>query len=840
MAQHEHHIHQMTPAPVTTPKPKSEQVKKAKRKTNSQFSRKVSAMRGREQVINLVIAYKTVNYGGKPRRAIAINNQIPGPTLHFKEGDHVTINVYNQLDKGTSLHWHGILVPWQMDGVENVSQKAIPPGGVFHYRFTLYQAGTYWYHAHADVQEQEGVYGAFLVESLDKTPYHYTKDYVIVLSDWSNSPAEQVFSNLKKEGDYYSPLFPLQPSLSKFIHDYHKADSIERKKLIDDYKMMQQMRMSIYDLSDVAYDAYLLNGKTKNFPWSAPVKVGDVVRLRFIGAAGSTIYQVKIPNAQMEMVHIQGNDVRPYAVENFSIAPGETEDILVKIEKDRPYIIYAESIDTRGVAIGALLTKPGQNINYQQIAPFPEPKPVTRDMMAHMGMQMHSQAPSNMQMHAHHKTRKIKQESTESKKNAMAMNHTMEMPTEPSIVGDTIEPFYPDSAVMTHGTKYQNLIAAVPTNDPDKPVDGIIKMELFGYMDRFIWMINGLPEYKAKPILIEPGKRYRIIFTNNSMMRHPMHIHGHWFILRNGNNAHDPLLHTIEVPPGATAVADFDSDASGQWFFHCHHIYHMMAGMARVFQYETIIDVIQGRRNPEKEISTGNYINRPIIRVDEQVPIDDSLVLHPQGHHAGFYFASFLDIGTDLFSNTQRLTYKGLYGPDYNKIELFTNDAELSNGSIENADIDIFYWHLISQFWAVKGGVNYFYRPATEPYWQPGVGIEGLMPYFIALDARGYLYNGSAKLDLEISRDTQLTNNFFLKLGVRPIIASKTVKQAAIGNGLNQMRYVITPYYRLTPGVNINLEFEHEKAFGAYKTLLRNLNQATTENTLTIGFSFVI
>ncbi|WP_232048541.1 amino acid permease [Legionella adelaidensis] len=366
------------------------------------------------------------------------------------------------------------------------------------------------------------------------------------------------------------------------------------------------------------------------------------------------------------------------------------------------------------------------------------------------------------------------------------------------------------------------------------------KMELFGYMDRFIWMINGLPEYKAKPILIEPGKRYRIIFTNNSMMRHPMHIHGHWFILRNGNNAHDPLLHTIEVPPGATAVADFDSDASGQWFFHCHHIYHMMAGMARVFQYETIIDVIQGRRNPEKEISTGNYINRPIIRVDEQVPIDDSLVLHPQGHHAGFYFASFLDIGTDLFSNTQRLTYKGLYGPDYNKIELFTNDAELSNGSIENADIDIFYWHLISQFWAVKGGVNYFYRPATEPYWQPGVGIEGLMPYFIALDARGYLYNGSAKLDLEISRDTQLTNNFFLKLGVRPIIASKTVKQAAIGNGLNQMRYVITPYYRLTPGVNINLEFEHEKAFGAYKTLLRNLNQATTENTLTIGFSFVI
>lgn len=830
LAQHEHHTTSTAAASLIKSQSKIQQRAK-KQRSNSKI---IPATFGKEHVINLVVSYKTVNYAGKYRRAIAVNNQIPAPTLHFKEGDRVIINVYNRLDKGTSIHWHGVLVPWQMDGVENVNQKTIPPGGVFHYRFTLYQAGTYWYHAHADAQEQDGLYGAFLIDPPTKPHYHYTKDYVVVLSDWSNLGGDQVFANLKKDGDYFSPRFPLQPSLMKFIHDYRKADTTERKKLIGDYKMMQQMRMSIYDLSDVAYDAYLLNGQSKTCPWRAPVKVGDVVRLRFIGAAGSTIYRVKIPGAKMSMVHVQGNDVRPYSMDDFSIAPGETEDILVNIEKNKPYIIYAESIDTRGVAVGALVTNPNQTVDYQQITPFPEPKPVTRDMMANMNhgsMKM----PTN---HSSHTASFKKMKKADEMKNHMSMDHTMEMPTEPTIVGDKITSMnHSDSKTKTIGTKYQDLTAAVMTNDPNKPVDGVVKMELFGYMDRFIWMINGLPEYKAKPILIEPGKRYRIIFTNNSMMRHPMHIHGHWFILRNGHGAYDPLLHTIEVPPGATAVADIDSDASGQWFFHCHHLYHMMAGMARVFQYETIIEVVRGTMKPEHEISKGKYVNRPIVRVDEQIPIDVSLISHPEGHHAGFYFASFVDIGADPFSNAQRLTYKGLYGPDYNKLELFTNDAELSEGEVDNADIDIFYWRLISQFWAVKRGVNYFYRPATSPYWQPGIGIEGIMPYFIATDLRSYYYSGSAKLDLELSRDTQLTNNFFLKLGICSILATKTVARAAIGNGLNQMRYIVRPYYRFMPGLNLIAEFEHEEAYGTFKTILRNLGQHTSENTLTFGIS---
>jgi CopA family copper-resistance protein len=951
LAQHAQHT--MSSSTMTTSQKfesKAPKTKKQVPKKQQLMSKSRTIKQGPERVINLVVGYKMVNYAGKLRRAIAVNDQIPAPTLHFKEGERVTINVYNQLDKGTSIHWHGLLVPWQMDGVENVSQKAIPPGSVFHYRFTLYQEGTYWYHAHADAQEQEGLYGAFLIDPPTPPKYRYTKDYVVVLSDWSNTKADQVYANLKKDGEYFSPRFPLQPSLSKFIHDYRKADASEGKKLIADYKMMEQMRMSIYDISDVAYDAYLLNGQPKSHPWTAPVQVGDVVRLRFIGAGGSTIYRVKIPGKKMTMVHVQGNDVRPYRIEDFSIAPGETYDVLVTIQQKEPYIIYAESIDTLGKAYGALVTESQQAIPYNQVTPFPEPLPVTREMMANMMMTMnhgsmlmngnskvmrnqeqsgemkpgmsksfhamnsmnnkssssqhntkvmstmknnhsgHSLQPmkskSGMPMSqdmdragmkhdamgsmAEHRKQKNHSSSsmamnsesahsmksmpgnenqslnsghsmTTNKKNmseGMSMGSSMSMPIEPSIIGDTIVPMDKSTSATTLGTKYQDLTAAVVTNDPNKPVDGVIRMELFGYMDRFIWMINGLPEYKAKPILIEPGKRYRIIFTNNSMMRHPMHIHGHWFILRNGHGSYDPLLHTIEVAPGATAVADFDTDASGQWFFHCHHLFHMMAGMARSFQYETIIEVEKGKAKPETEIVKTPYVNRSIVRVDEVMPIDPYLIKHPGGHQQGFYRASFLDLDADPFHNVQEMTFRGLYGGDYNKLQLFVNDAELNQGSVEYADIDVFYWHLISQFWAIKGGANFFYRPGG-PYWQPGLGIEGLMPYYIDMNIRTYYHQGSVKLDAEFTRDTQLTNNVFLRTSFRSILATKTIVKNEIGSGLNQLRYTVRPYYRLMPGFNLFTEFEYNEDYGALKRILSNLGEATTETTVSFGVSVI-
>lgn len=781
-----------------------------------------------EHSINLTIDYKNVSFAGMKIKAMAINGQIPAPTLHFREGDRVTIHVRNQLSEETALHWHGLLVPWQMDGVLGITQHGIPPGGEFNYQFTLRQSGTYWYHAHAGLQEQQGLYGAFIIDPKKPPTYHYNKDYTIVLSDWSNTAPEQILANLKKSGDYYGPRFPLQPSLQKFIHDYKNASAQERQALLSDYKSMQQMRMSIYDLSDVAYDAFLLNGHPPTTPWTAKVKVGDTVRLRFIGAAADTIFYVKIPGSRMIMVHVNGNDVRPYALSEFNIAPGETYDVLVKITKDHPYLIYAEAKDKVGSVFGALLTHPMSLANIT-IPPFPEPPPVTREMMDMMmgNMQNHEMDMDmpGMQMH-------------DDMKSTHSMDMDMSMPTESSRYGDSLAA--PESSYTTSkGTKYQPMVAAIKTNDPNKPVSKVINMELFGYMDRFVWFINGLPEYNAPPIRIEAGKRYRLVFTNTSMMHHPMHIHGHWFILRKGNGAYDPLLHTIDIPPGATITVDLDADASGQWFFHCHLLYHMISGMSRVFQYSSIIAITQDKMAPQHIVKKTAYHNRPIVRIDEVRPIDVALVRHPMAHPMGYWFATDLDVGIDPFNNTQRLTYKGLYGSDYNKLELFTNDAEIHKGTVENADIDIFYWRLISQFWAIKGGVNYTYRPAITPYWQPGIGIEGTMPYFIETDVRAYYKSGSAKLDIQLERDTQITNNFFIRLGVRSILASKTVNQASIGSGLNQMRYALRPYYRLAPGLNIFAEYEHEHDYGVFNQLQRIANEQTVQNTYTFGINIL-
>ena len=783
------------------------------------------------QTVNLIVSYKTVNFTGKTVQAIAVNNQIPAPTLHFKEGDEVNIHVYNHLNKGTIIHWHGIILPWQMDGVEGVSQPAIPPGGVFHYHFTLRQSGTYWYHAHAGLQEQQGLYGAFIIDPPKPPPYHYNKDEVIVLSDWINTKPDQVLANLKKEGDYYSPRFPLQPSLMKFIHDYRQASPEGKKALLADYKMMQQMRMSIYDFSDVAYNAFLLNGQPNAHPWTAKVKVGDVVRLRFIGASASTNFRVKVVGATMQMVQVEGNNIKPYIVNDFTITPGETYDVLVNIHKNQPYIIYAESADTLGEAYGALVTNSKQPIHYKSVTPFPEPIPVTREMMNNMAEGMgHETMTMDNRMPMEYGMMEMNKK--------MSMNR--EMQNEPTIKGDVISTN--DKAALdltTSGTKYQNLVAAVKTNDPHKTVAGVIRMELFGYMDRYIWMINGLPEYKAKPIIIEPGKRYRIIFTNGSMMHHPMHIHGHWFILRNGHGVYDPLLHTIDVPPGATVVADVDADASGQWLFHCHHLYHMMMGMTRVFQYSTILEVVKSTPKPQNYVAQTPYVNRPIVRKDEVMPIDSSLIAHPMAHTKGLYRASFLDIGNDFARTIQEVNFKGLYGSDYNKLELYMDNAQMEQGTVSNADLDIFYWRLISQFWAVKGGVNYFYRPAEHPYWEPGIGIEGLMPYFIDTNIRTYLYSGSIKFDIELSRDTQITHNFFIRTGVESIFASKTVSAAAISSGMNEMQYTLRPYYRLMPGINLFVQYQYTHDYGALSHFDKQNNQSPNESSLTLGTSLL-
>lgn len=770
------------------------------------------------RTVDLTVDYKTVNFTGKPAQALAINGQIPGPMLAFTEGDIITINVHNHLKKPTSIHWHGLILPWQMDGVPRISQPPIPPGSVFHYHFTLKQSGTYWYHAHEEVQEQQGLYGAFIIHPKHEV-IRATKDYPMVLSDWSNTPAEQIYANLKKEGDYYSPRFPIQPSLQDFIKRYRNPS--ERSEVIMNYKMMQSMRMSPYDFSDVAYDAFLLNGHTVQNPWKALVKVGDTVRLRFIDAGANSLFHVKIPGVKLHVVHVQGNNVKPYDTDSLTLAPGETYDILVHITQNQPYIIYVESSDKVGKVYGALVTNVEQPLDISHIPPFPEPKPemgghsmAGHDMGSMMGMDH-----SAMDMKSHDKSAM--------NHSMMGMDHsTMEMPmTEHTMSMDTTKHAGMDMpnenktmpaahAGMSHNMagmsahKYQALKATHQTNDPSKPVIPI-KMELSGYMERYMWFINGISEHHAKPILLEKGKRYRITFTNNSMMHHPMHIHGHWFILRNGYGAYDPKLHTIDVPPGATITVDMDADAAGQWIFHCHNLYHMQTGMGRIFRYQDA--------------------------TSSAPPVERELLQHTKAHETHWQHDTHLELAGDFAHQSYETSIRTRIGSDEHKLELALEEAEITQGKVEQANLDVFYWHLISEFWAVKGGLNTVYRPAKTPYVQPGIGIEGLMPYFIDTDIKAYAHQGSIKLDMELARDNQLTNNFFIRTAVRGIAATKTVADDEIGNGLNELKWSVRPYYRLSPGINLYTEYSHTQYYGTLKGLMSRAGEATREDAMLVG-----
>lgn len=727
--------------------------------------------------VDLILTTQEASWKGQTQPVLVVNNQLPAPTLRFKEGDQVTIHVHNKLEAGSSIHWHGILLPWQMDGVEGVTQDAIKPGETFTYSFHLKQSGTYWYHAHSKFQEQQGIYGAIIIDPKEPALYSYQDDHVIVLSDWVDENPESVLSHLKSDGDYYTPRAPLQPSLTKFLNDYQKGTPEEQDKLIASYKMMQHMRMSIYDLADVGYDLYLLNGQTLDDPWTSIVRQGNTIRLRFIGASGSTIYRVKIPGSTFKIIHVQGNDVLPQEADSFKIAPGETTDILLTIKENKPYVIYAESSDTRGKTYGILKTQKDQTVDISLIPPFPEPTPVH-----HPGM--HGMDHVNKD-HAQHSM----------------------MPSEHMHHGSKNPP------LKSTGSKYEELRSPIVTNDPDIPVEEI-HMELSGYMDRYMWFINGLAEDEAPLIKFKPGKRYRFIFTNQSMMSHPMHIHGHFFIFRNGHGAHDPLLHTIEVPPGAHIIADVDAEHSGQWFFHCHHLYHMMTGMSRVIQYEDLLN-----SSPNKN-DIPDYLKTPL------------------GHGSHIYQAYHIQLGYDPKHNVQKGDFEYRVGWDRNKLLLAMEEAELKKGHVEKADLDVFYWHLLSQFWAIKGGMNIVFKPSHKTYLQPGIGIEGMAPYFIHTDIRAYLYNKSLKTDIYLERDTLLAHNTSLRFAIRGILATKSLRKDWIGSGLNSLEYTIMPYYSIAPGINLFLSAEFTRYHGNTKKIYKSQDESAKENTYMIGFSW--
>ncbi len=500
------------------------------------------------ETYHLDIARETVNFTGHPVKKITINGGIPGPTLRFTQGEEAIITVTNHLDEDSSVHWHGLLLPGEMDGVPGFNGfPGIRPGETFTYRFPLRQAGTYWYHAHSLAQEQEGHYGSIVIKPKDADRIKADRDYVVLLSDFTDEDALEILDNLKLDAGYYNYH---KRTVGDFFADVGKKGF---GAAWQDYKAWGEMRMSPTDLADVSGYTFLTNGKTAAQNWTGIFKAGEKVRLRFINASAMTFYDVRIPGLKMKVVAADGQDVEPVTVDEFRFGIAETYDVIVQPEENKAYTIAAESIDRTGFAMGTLAPQEGMR------GEIPTKRSRTLLTMADMGMAHSGHAPAKMD-HA----------SMEGMDHGAMGGRMAEMKSGWADAGTP-----PGSRALTYKDLRYNGIQP-KTEAPEREVE----LLLGGSMERFIWTINGKKFEHSGPIHLDYGERVRLKFTNETMMPHPMHLHGMFVQLENGQPAEKlPNKHTVIVPPGQSLSVLLTADEAGDWAFHCHLLYHMLGGM---------------------------------------------------------------------------------------------------------------------------------------------------------------------------------------------------------------------------------------------------------------------
>lgn len=484
-----------------------------------------------------------VNLSGKKSVdfAIAINGSIPAPTLEFTEGDDAEIVVRNRLPgrEELSIHWHGILLPNEMDGVPYLNTPPIRPGEEFSFRFKVRQHGTYWYHSHTGVQEQKGVYGALIIHPKKKA-YSYDKDVVVVLSDWSDEDADDILKNLKKDGDYYLQKKGTMRSIFGAIQAGEMGT----------YFQNEWTRMGGMDLSDVGYDAFLINGKRDS--QLATARPGDKIRIRVINAAASSYFYLSLAGLPMRVISADGIDIEPVFAKELLIGMAETYDILFEVPAHRNYELRATCQDVTGFASGWIGSGPK----------VPAPDKPQPDLYAAMDHGSHGS-----EEHAGH---------SDHSDHSDHAGHGSHARSDASDVADVLETLTVD-----------DLRAAKVTAFSSKAKAHDVRLVLGGDMERYVWHINGKAIHEDRTIQINAGDVIRFTFVNETMMHHPMHLHGHFFRVLNKNGEHSPLKHTVDMGPHVTRTIEFLADEPGEWMLHCHNLYHMKTGMARVVSYST-------------------------------------------------------------------------------------------------------------------------------------------------------------------------------------------------------------------------------------------------------------
>ncbi|UVL31264.1 copper resistance system multicopper oxidase [Pseudomonas donghuensis] len=520
------------------------------------------------QHFELFIGQTPVNITGRSRTALTINNSLPGPTLRWRQGDTVTLRVRNRLGEPTSLHWHGIILPANMDGVPGLSFAGIEPGGEYLYRFTLEQSGTYWYHSHSGLQEQAGVYGAIVIEPKVPEPHRYQRDYVLLLSDWSDQAPGELMATLKKQSDAFNYH---KRTVGDFIDD---VASNGWQQTVTERKAWAAMRMSPTDLADIsaATYTYLLNGQPPDGNFTCLFEPGDTVRLRLINGSAMSYFDFRIPGLKLTVIAADGQPVQPVEVDELRIAVAETYDVLVRVGDLPAYTLYAQSMDRSGYARGTLARRNGLSAE----VPEPDPRPILSmaDMghgaMADMGAMDHSQ----MAGMDHSMMAGMQQHPASESGNPLVDMQTMS--PKPNLADPGIGLRNNGRRVLT----YADLKSTFADPDGREP-SREIELHLTGHMERFAWSFNGIKFSDAEPLRLTYGERLRITLVNDTMMAHPIHLHGLWSDLEDEHGRFQVRKHTLDIPPGSRRSYRVSADALGRWAYHCHLLYHMEMGMFR-------------------------------------------------------------------------------------------------------------------------------------------------------------------------------------------------------------------------------------------------------------------
>jgi CopA family copper-resistance protein len=561
--------------------------------------------------IDLAIGESAFNVTGRPRIATAVNGSVPGPTLRLREGDTVTLNVTNHMSEPTSIHWHGLRLPAAMDGVPGLVFPGIMPGKTFVYRFPVVQTGTYWYHSHSGMQEQTGLYGPLILEAKSPASRAQQREYVILLSDWTDEDPMAIVSNLKMQGDYYNYH---QRTLGTFAKD------ASRKGLgatLASWSMWGRMRMSPTDIMDVTGATYtfLVNGMPPAANWTGLFEPGERVRLRFINGSSMSTFDVRIPGLPLQVVAADGSDVEPVHVDQFRIGVAETYDVIVQPTGDAAYTIFAQAEDRTGYARGTLAPRAGMTGRVPPMDPRPKRDMTDMGMAGMAGMsgmekgsgEMSGGGMGGMGM-AGTKTAATGMAGMAgmdmgAPKSAPAMAGMSGMTTAPSVNADHVNPkamngaINVDNVAMKTETRQDEAgdgldkqprrtlvyadLKSVNTTPANRPVDRDIVFHLTGNMERWTWGFDGKKFSQADAIRVRLGERVRFVLVNDTMMEHPIHLHGFLFELENGNDGRLPLKHTVNVKPAERVSFVYTADTPGHWAFHCHLLYHMETGMFR-------------------------------------------------------------------------------------------------------------------------------------------------------------------------------------------------------------------------------------------------------------------